>query len=40
MRLGIRLNPAPCAVINTTVISQAKGSAYAEFDTTKVMVGM
>ena len=27
-------------VINTKVISQAKGSAYAEFDATKVMVGV
>ena len=28
------------AVINTKVISQARGSSYAEFDKTKIMAGM
>ena len=30
----------PFLVINTKVVSQAKGSAYVEFDATKVMVGV
>ena len=35
-----RAHTALHAVVTTKVISQAKGSAYAEFGTTKVMAGV